>query len=212
MVAQRDVFVPGRHDGQPRGPAANGDLSLPLVEKPFDEGESLAPSRIAEAAHALNQRRFERRSVSPALAEALGMGALEGTAEADPSIADRDDDDPAAQPAPEGIGLNRHPATGAGVLHNILARLRKRHTEAQRGLHFEAQLAVKNAGGALGDLVHHSVHVLRGAHRGHIEQHVGGTGGAAPGHLAVQLEQLGGLSEESGPSPVALHLVAGRAR
>ena len=32
---------------------------------------------------------------------------------------------------------------------------------------------------------------------------------AAPGHLAVELEQLGCLGEETGPSPVALHLVAG---
>ena len=130
------------------------------------------------------------------LAEPLGMGALEGTAKADPSVADRDDDDPATQPASESIRLDRDPATGPGVLHNILARLRKRHTESERGLHFETQLSVEDAGGALGDLVYHPVHVLRGTDRRYVEQHVGGTGCPAPGHLPMQLEELLGLRKK----------------
>ena len=100
---------------------------------------------IAEAAHALDQRRLERRAVAPALAEALGVGAFERPAEADARIAHRDHHDAAAEPTPEGIRLHRHPATGAGVLHNILARLGKRHTEAHRRLRLQSELAVQDA-------------------------------------------------------------------
>ena len=136
-------------------------LPSQLVEKSLDAGESLAPAGIAEPAHALDQRGLQRGAVAPPLSESLGMGALEGAAKPDTRIADRDDRDPAAEPAAEGIHLNRDPATGAGVLHNILARLRKRHTESPRRRSLEAQLAVQNARGGLADLLHHLVHVLR---------------------------------------------------
>ena len=85
---------------------------------------------IAEPAHALDQRRLEGRAVAPAVAEPLGLGALERAAEADPGVAHRDHHHPPAQAPAEGIRLHRHPAAGAGVLHNILARLRKRHSES----------------------------------------------------------------------------------
>jgi hypothetical protein len=54
------------------------------------------------------------------------------------------------------------------------------------------------------------VDVLRRPDRCHIQQDVGGSRHRRPGYLAVQLEELSRLLEETGPGPVALHLVAGR--
>src|SRR6185295_7127676 len=167
---------------------------------------------IAEAADTLDQRRLERRPVAPALAEPFGVGALERAPEADARVAHRDHHHPPAEPPAESVGLHRHPAARAGVLHNILACFRKRHTEPQRRLHLESQLAVKDARGALGDLLDHFVHVLGGPDRGDVEQDIRGSRGGRLRHLAVQLEQLGRIGEEARAGPVALHLVAGRHR
>ena len=122
-------------------------------------------------------------------------------------------DHPTAEPAPKGIRLHRNPATGAGVLHNILACLRKRHTESQRRLALEAQLARAEFASAPSEILSTtSCMSSDGADRRHVEQHVGGPGGRHLGHLAVELEQLGGVAEEADPGPVALHVLAGRHR
>ncbi len=125
-----------------------------------------------------------------------------------PRIAHRDHRDPAPQPAPEGVRLHRHPATGAGVLHNILARFRKRHTEPHRGVSLQPELAVQDARGALADLLDHLVHVLHRPDRRDVEQDVARSGRRRLGHPAVQLEQLRRVPEEADPGPVALDVVA----
>src|SRR6478736_4840807 len=83
MFGQWDVLVPRRHDREARRAAPDRDLALPLIQKALDEGEALPSAGIAEAAHALDQRRFERCAVPPAVAEPLGVGALERASEAD---------------------------------------------------------------------------------------------------------------------------------
>ena len=93
------------------------------------------------------------------------------------------------------------------MLHNILACLRKRHSEPHRGFHLETQLAVQNARGALGILLDHLVHVLGGTHWRHVEQHVRRPGRRRFRHLAVQLEQLCRVVEEARARPVALDVV-----
>src|SRR5690349_25062154 len=100
------------------------------------------------------------------------MRTLQRTAEAHPRIAHGNHHDSASQTAPKGIGLDRNPAAGAGVLHNILAGLRKRHTESERGLHLQPELTVKNARGDLGDFVHHTVNILRSADMRILEKYV----------------------------------------
>ena len=59
--------------------------------------------------------------------------------EPDAGIRHRDHDDTAPQLAPR-VGVHRDPATGAGVLYNILARLRKRHSESHRRPRIETDL------------------------------------------------------------------------
>ena len=114
---------------------------------------------IAEPADVLDQRRLERGSVAPPLAEALGVRALERPPEPDSGVAHRDHRHSSTQPATEGIRLYRDPATCAGVFNNILACLRKRHTEPAGGLRSRPS----SPGGSeppLGDPVDHLVHVL----------------------------------------------------
>src|SRR4029078_13299574 len=75
-LGQRNVFVPGGNNGETGGAAADGDLSLPLIQEPLDEGQPLAPARIAKPADTLDEGRFQRRAISPALAEPFGMSAF----------------------------------------------------------------------------------------------------------------------------------------
>ena len=205
-----DVFVPGGNDGEAGGAAADGDLPLPLIQKSLDEREALSPAGIAEPADALDEGGFQRGAVAPALAEPFGMSALQRAAEAHTGIAHRDDYDPPAQSATEGIGLNRHPSTGAGVLHNILAGLRKRHTEASVAF-ISRPSSPCRIRDAPSEILSTTLWTSSdGPHRCDVEQHVRRAGGGCPGNLAVQLEEFGRLLEEAGPGPVALHLVAGR--
>ena len=213
LLGQRDILVPRRDDRQPSRAAPNRDLALPLVQEPLDERESLAAAGIAEPAHALDQRRLERRAVAPPLAEPLGVGALERAPEADAGVAHRDHHDPPAEPAPEGVRLHRDPAAGAGVLNNILASLRKRHTEPERGLQLEAELAVQDARGALRRSCPTTSCTSSEARTGVTSSSTSdGPVAAGSRHFAVHLEQLGGIAEEAGPRPVALHVVAARHR
>ena len=66
---------------------------------------------------------------------------------------------------------------------------------------------MQDARRALLDPAHHLVHVLAGPDRRDVEQHVGVLVGLHLRHLAVDLEQLGGVLEEAGPRPVAPDLV-----
>ena len=174
------------------------------------ERESLTAPGIAEATHALDQRGLQRRAVAPAIAEALGVGALERAAETDAGIAHRDDHDPAAESAAEGVGLHRHPAAGAGVLHNILAGLRKRHTEAQRRFHLQTRARRGGCVDAPSEILSTTACTSSDARTGVTSSSTSdGPVAVALGHLAVQLEQLRRIVEEPGPRPVPLDLVAG---
>src|SRR5216684_4885407 len=139
-VFQGHIVVPRGHDGDARRAAADGDLAVPTDEVPADPGEPLAPARVAEPAHALDQRRLERRRVAPALAEALALRRLERMAESHARVRHGDYHHAARQLAAPVIRLHRHPATRPRVFYNILTRLGKRHSEAHRRLRVEPQL------------------------------------------------------------------------
>src|SRR2546426_5122381 len=107
------------------------------------------------------------------------------------------------------VALHRDPAPGAGVLYNILTRLRKRHSEPHRRLRLQPQLGRQDGGRALLDPAHDRMHVFGRAHRGHGQEHVALVA-LDSRDAAVDLEQLGRLAEEPGPRPVAQHIGADR--
>src|SRR5207247_8152879 len=89
-VLQGHVVVPLGHDRDASRPAADRDLAVPAGEIAADPGEALTATRIAEPAHALDQRGLESRRVPPARPEALALRRLEGVAEPYPRVRDRD--------------------------------------------------------------------------------------------------------------------------
>src|SRR5256886_11786041 len=131
-LLQRDIVVPPRDDRDARRPAPDGDLAVPAGEIASDPGQPLPAARVPEPAHALDQRRLERRSVAPALAEPLRLRRLERVAESHAGVRHRDHHHPPRQlPAPA-ASLHRDLAPRAGVPYNILTRLPKRHSQAHR--------------------------------------------------------------------------------
>ncbi len=192
-----------------RRAAPDGNLAVPPAEIPLDARQPLPAARVPEPAHALDQRRLERGGVAPAVAEPLGLRGLERAAEAEPGVADGDHDDPAPESLAEVIQVDGDPSGGPRMLHNILTCLRKRHRESHRGLGLEPELIAQHPGGPLLDPSDHLVHVLRCADRRDVEQVVRRVAGGSARHLAVNLEEVGGVAEEPRLGPVAPDLVAG---
>src|SRR5437667_15096 len=122
-VLQGHVVVPLGHDRDTSRPAADRDLAVPAGEIAADPGEALTAARIAEPAHALDQRGLESGRVPPARPEALALRRLEGVAEPYPRVRHRDHDYPLRELAAPVVRLHRHPAARARVLYNILTRL-----------------------------------------------------------------------------------------
>ena len=138
MVGQRHVVVPsarsrgGRsRSGSRSCPSSGREARLMPAGPGRDRGRGIG-SRPGSAPPPAPRRR-------PSARRTAWRGCSPATAEADARVAHRDHRD-VAQATPEGVDLHRHPAAGAGVLHNILARFGKRHTEAHRGVALEAQL------------------------------------------------------------------------
>src|SRR5262249_7021984 len=104
-------------------------------------GQSLAAAAIPIAAHPANDRLLQRRGVVPARRRQMPRRALERLAEAEPGIADRDDDDPPAEPLRPALALYGAPSALAGLLENFLPDLRERHREADDRLRIQMQLA-----------------------------------------------------------------------
>src|SRR5207247_2702597 len=139
-VRQTHTGVAHVHARDPRRAAANVDLHVAAGQIAPDPRETLAPPRTPEAAHALDQRRFERRRVTPPGAEPLALGRLERMAEAHAGVRHGDHDHPPAELLSPMISLHLDPAAGAGVFYNILTRFRKRHSESHGCLRVESQL------------------------------------------------------------------------
>ncbi len=154
----------------------------------------------------MNQGRFQRRRVAPTVAKALGLRRLQRMPKANAGVCDRDHDHTARQLAPPVVRLHRHPAAGARVLHNILTRLRKRHSESHRRFRIESQLRAEDCRRALLDRAHHRVHILGGAHGRHGQEHVTLHRRSCLRHLAVDLEQVRRFAKEAGARPVAHHV------
>src|SRR5258705_5132212 len=76
-VHQRDIVDPARHDADAGGAAADCDLAFPPREVAPNAGESLAASRIAKAARALNQRGLQRCGIAPALTKPPALSWLQ---------------------------------------------------------------------------------------------------------------------------------------
>src|SRR5438105_10833924 len=85
--------------------------------------------------------------------------------ESDTGVRDRDHHHTARQFAPPVVRLHRHPAPGARVLHNILTRLRKRHSESILRLRFRSKLEAEVGGGRWLNLLNTRVHASRGGPR-----------------------------------------------
>src|SRR6266540_2312260 len=94
--------------------------AVPPGEIAADPGQPLAAARIAEPAHALDQRGLERGRVPPARPEALALRRFEGVAEPYPRVRHRDHDHPLRELAAPVVGLHRYPAARARVFYNIL--------------------------------------------------------------------------------------------
>src|SRR6266699_1500249 len=143
---------------------------------------------IPESTHSLDQRRLQRRCVSPAVAEPLRLRRLQGMPESHARVRHRDHHHPPRERAPPMVALHRHPAARPRVLYNILTRLRKRHSEAHRRLRVELQLGRQNGGRPLLNPAHDLVHGFGGPHGGDRKEHVALFGGLAFGDAAVDLE------------------------
>src|SRR2546428_473707 len=81
--------------------------------------------------------------------------------ESDTGVRDRDHYHAARQLAPPVVRLHRNPAPGARVLHNILTRLRKRHSESHGRLRIESQLRAEDRGRALLNRAHDGLGIRR---------------------------------------------------
>ncbi len=122
-------------------------------------------------------------------------------------------DDTTTETAPKGIRLHGNPATGAGVLHNILTRLRKRHTESAGRRRARGPARPRRIRAAVSEIRLTASCTSSMARTGVTSSNTSdGPGGRHLGHLAVELEELSGVTEEAGPSPVRLHFRARRHR
>src|SRR5207244_11768644 len=74
---QGHVVVPLGHDRDASRPAADRDLAVPAGQVAADPREPLAAARIAEPAHALDQRRLEGGGVPPPGPKPLALRRLE---------------------------------------------------------------------------------------------------------------------------------------
>src|SRR5512142_1288695 len=197
-LGQRHVVVPGRDDRDAGRATPNGELAVPARHVIANALQSLSAAGIPEPAHALDQRGFQRRGVAPAVDEPSPVRRRQGCLESHARIRHRDHHHPPRQPSSPLIALDGDPAAGAGMLYNMLTRLRKRHSETHRRFRVDAELAWQTGSGALLDVTHDLVHVFGRAHRGDRQQDVRVGGGFGARHLAVNLEQVAGGEKKSG--------------
>ena len=150
----------------------------------------------------MEQGRLQGGAVAPPVTDFLRLGRFERSPESDPGVAHGDHHNLPPEPPLPGVGLDRHPTTSPGMLHDILARLRQRHREPHHRLGLEFEFGGQNAGGALLDPAHEFVDILGRADRGDGHQRGPDRLAASPRNLARQLEILYRMVEEAGTGPV----------
>src|SRR5665213_2634421 len=172
IFLQWNVFVPSWHYRETSSSAAHGELSVPLSNESSHAGEALSAARVAEPAHAAHHGLFERHSVVPSVGTRPSHGGFERFSEPYAGIAHSDyQHATSAEPFLPAITVYRDPAAAFRVLHDVLARLRQRHSESHGRGRVELELGDQNGLRPLLNLVHDRMDVLARVDGRYFEQY-----------------------------------------